>query len=92
MNDTITTEFRALSRRLETARALLQYWCGQGSYRRVLFAASNALDAVSTAQLEFEGEDDGLIDDALERARAAVGNVELLADVEWRGKLSPSVN
>ena len=93
MKDTITSETQALSRRLESARALLRYWCGPHSYQRAVLAAVNVLDCVFSAQLECEGFDaEEIIQDALERARDVVGDVEKLRDATWRAKLSPGLN
>ena len=86
-------EFQALERRLQSARALVRRLCGPSGYQRTIIAATHALDGVLVAEMESEGfEAEAIVEEALERARTTVRDVETLCDAVWQSRLSPSVN
>ena len=82
---------RKLSRRLDKAKALLEYFGKRKVYRRSILRALEARDAVLTVYVETDGDAE-LVREAFDRVRRAVHVVETLAEVTWKEKLLPSVN
>ena len=82
---------RKLSRRLDKAKALLEYFGKRKAYRRSILRALKACDAILLTYLETEG-DDALVREAFDRALRTVCDVEALAGIVWQGKLAPGVN
>ena len=82
---------RKLSRRLDKAKALLDYFGKRKAYRRSILRALKACDAVLIVYMETDG-DDALVREAFDRVRRTVYVVETLAEVTWREKLAPGVN
>ena len=82
---------RKLSRRLDKAKALLDYFGKRKAYRRSILRALKACDAILLTYLETEG-DDALVREAFDWALRSVRIVEALSGATWQDKLVPSVN
>ena len=82
---------RKLSRRLDKAKALLEYFGKRKAYRRSILRALKACDAILLTWMETEG-DDALVREAFDRALRSVRIVEALSGATWNDKLVPSVN
>lgn len=93
----VIERLRVLEARLETAKALIRFYCGQGSYSATIDTARNALYAVYTA-LESDAHTNDrfvwltMVREAYQDALAVVQNLESLVDAMLCSRLSPSLN
>ena len=87
----ILSRSRNLTRRLDKAKALLDYFGRRKAYRRSILRALEAVDAVFVTHMETDGDSE-LVEEAYDRARRAVLIVDQLAGATWREVLAPGVN